>query len=160
MEFGFLNNRRAAASVAFTLTRTNFIIRSFLRRRESSVVGLSLGSRLRGSDTGIYETGSRNPPAGDMAAMELQTRRRPLNVICNVFQRGDMMKTMIRLVRRAMIRLQIRSLDEQAANIVAARDQALKRLMEVRRERNMKEIELWLSDSAVNDSRTVPRLAA
>lgn len=70
------------------------------------------------------------------------------------------MKTMIRLVRRAMIRLQIRSLDEQAANIVAARDQALKRLMEVRRERNMKEIELWLSDSAVNDSRTVPRLAA
>lgn len=91
-------------------------------------------------------------------AMELRIRRRPLNVIQNVFQRGDMMKAMIRLVRRAMIRLQIRSLDEQAASIVAARDQALKRLMEVRRERNMKEIELWLNDAA-NDSRT-PRLAA
>lgn len=59
-----------------------------------------------------------------------------------------MWNALIRWIRRRLLRLQLRSLDDQMACIVDARHEALKRLMEVRRERNIKEIELWLHDSA------------
>ncbi|RJF96847.1 hypothetical protein D3870_20915 [Noviherbaspirillum cavernae] len=58
------------------------------------------------------------------------------------------MTALIRLIRRVVIRWQIRSLDEQDASIVEARNHALKHLMEIRRERSIKEVELWLHESA------------
>ena len=53
---------------------------------------------------------------------------------------------MIRQLRQMMIRWQIRSLDEQAASIVDARDHALQQLIRIRRERGLKERELWQHD--------------
>lgn len=52
------------------------------------------------------------------------------------------MKELMRFMRRMAIRWQLRSLDEQAASILAARQHALARLMQIRREREQKEMEL------------------
>lgn len=48
----------------------------------------------------------------------------------------------IKLMRRKMIRLQLRSLDQQAAHIIEARNCALARLIQIRHEQDSKEAEL------------------
>jgi len=59
-------------------------------------------------------------------------------------QWSDEMNELIRFLRRMVIRWQLRSLESQAKSIVEARNHALMRLMEIRRERECKEIELGL----------------
>lgn len=57
------------------------------------------------------------------------------------------MSRLVRLIRRMVIRWQLRCLDQQAECIIEARNHALARLMQIRRERGIKEVELWLCDS-------------
>jgi hypothetical protein len=57
------------------------------------------------------------------------------------------MKEMVRFMRKVAIRWQLRSLDEQAANIMEARNQALLRLMQIQRERDEKAFELQQHNS-------------
>ncbi len=52
------------------------------------------------------------------------------------------MKEMVRFMRGVAIRWQLRSLDEQAANILEARNNALLRLMQIQQEREVKAFEL------------------
>lgn len=47
-----------------------------------------------------------------------------------------------RLIRKTMIRWQLRSLDQQVEHIVEARNHALARLIEIQRKRDIKWIEL------------------
>jgi hypothetical protein len=58
------------------------------------------------------------------------------------------MNELIQSIRRLVIRLQLRSLTQQEQHIIAARKHALDRLTQVRRERGIKEVELWLSHPA------------
>jgi hypothetical protein len=55
------------------------------------------------------------------------------------------MMKLCRLVRRLLIRWQLRDLEEQTASILEARQHALARLMEIERESVLKKQELWQS---------------
>ncbi|KRB70964.1 hypothetical protein [Noviherbaspirillum sp. Root189] len=55
------------------------------------------------------------------------------------------MNELIQFLRRMVIRWQLRSLNSQAKSIVQARNHALARLMEIRRERESKLMELGSS---------------
>lgn len=57
------------------------------------------------------------------------------------------MKNMVRFMRRMAIRWQLRSLDQQAASILEARDHALSRLIQIRREQARKILELKQADT-------------
>lgn len=57
------------------------------------------------------------------------------------------MKNMVRFMRRMAIRWQLRSLDQQAASILEARDHALSRLIQIRREQARKSMELKQADA-------------
>ncbi len=57
------------------------------------------------------------------------------------------MKKMVKFMRNVAIRWQLRSLDEQAANILEARNHALLRLMQIQREREKKVYELQQHNS-------------
>jgi hypothetical protein len=58
------------------------------------------------------------------------------------------MTALIRFIRRLVIRMQLRSLTRQEQTIIEARNHAQARLMKIRRERGIKEVELWLFYSA------------
>lgn len=55
------------------------------------------------------------------------------------------MTDLIQLMRRTVIRMQLRSLTQQERHIIEARRHAHERLTRIRRERGIKEVELWLS---------------
>lgn len=57
------------------------------------------------------------------------------------------MTRLIRFLRKIVLRWQLRCLDQQAESIIEARNLALARLMQIRRERGIKEVELWLCES-------------
>lgn len=57
------------------------------------------------------------------------------------------MNQMSQFIRRLVIRWQIRSLELQAQSIVEARNHALARLMHIRREQGVKQVELWMTGS-------------
>jgi hypothetical protein len=57
----------------------------------------------------------------------------------------NVMTGLIQCLHRRVIHWQLRSLQSQEKSIIEARKCALARLVEVRRERGIKEIELWLS---------------
>jgi hypothetical protein len=52
------------------------------------------------------------------------------------------MTTLIRLIRRTLIRWQLRSLNQQARHIVQARRHARRRLREIWQERDIKRLQL------------------
>lgn len=58
------------------------------------------------------------------------------------------MRAMLGMIRRALLRWQLRSLDLQAKHIVQARDQAMTRLMEIRLNQEIKERELMRQNAA------------
>ena len=64
------------------------------------------------------------------------------------------MMKLCRLVRRLVIRWQLRHLEEQTASILEARQHALARLMEIQRESVLKKQELWRDSTCEMPLRT------